>query len=325
MSSAESDGSASDPNLANQPLTSPTTFDSAGDDNVSVSSNNSSRSEERRRRRELWRREHENQLKVDGHFPRRNSSDGEDRKAVSARVVNSHLGTKSTASPHTLPTKVSDDVRVRSNLLRTLGIQKKPSPKDDGTMGGNASGPAGRGGRGNNSHRRIHSGGGDVLLVGGGADNAATAAAVSSRSLLSNVRLTEELKYDSDEDVEPYPNGASDAYSRFFGSKQSRSVDSKPNKSVTNIPRRRRLVFSEDVQVVPIPMRSEYSNRIKERMYNGRVELSENAQRNVVEFEAEGWDASTVLDDESQFYKCPLTGELIHPVHLAYFKGDTQE
>lgn len=76
-------------------------------------------------------------------------------------------------------------------------------------------------------------------------------------------------------------------------------------------------------------MRSEYSNRIKERMYSGRVELSENAQRNVVEFEAEGWDATTVLDDENQFYKCPLTGELIHPVHLAYFNkvggGDTND
>ena len=75
-------------------------------------------------------------------------------------------------------------------------------------------------------------------------------------------------------------------------------------------------------------MRSEYSNRIKERMYSGRVELSENAQRNVVEFEAEGWDATTVLDDEGQFYKCPLTGELIHPVHLAYFNkgvGETND
>eukprot|EP00984_Skeletonema_dohrnii_P006079 scaffold2156_cov61-Skeletonema_dohrnii-CCMP3373.AAC.1 len=105
--SAESEVSASDPTLATQPLSPTTTFDSAADDNVSVSSNNSSRSEERRRRRELWRREHEKQLKVDGHFPRRNSSDGgeEDRKAVAARVVKSHLGTKSTASPHTLPTK----------------------------------------------------------------------------------------------------------------------------------------------------------------------------------------------------------------------------
>lgn len=318
--STESD-SASDPTPANQPLSSPATFDSAADDNVSVSSNNSSRSEERRLRRELWRREHEKQLKVDGHFPRRSTTDGEeDRKAVSARIVKeSHLGTKSTASPHTLPTKVSDSVRVRSNLLRTLGI---------GAMGGGESGPTGRGGRGNNTHRRIQSAGGDVL-IGAGADNAApsTSAAVSSRSLLSNVRLTEELKYDSDEDAEPYPNNnVNEAYARFFGSKQqSRITDFKSNKNVTNIPRRRRLVFSEDVKVVPIPMRSEYSNRIKERMYNGRVELSENAQRNVVEFEAEGWDACTVLDDESQFYKCPLTGELIHPVHLAYFKGDAKE
>ena len=322
--SAESEVSVSDPTLATQPLSPTTTFDSAADDNVSVSSNNSSRSEERRRRRELWRREHEKQLKVDGHFHRRNSSDGgeEDRKAVAARVVKSHLGTKSTASPHTLPTKVSDSVRVRSNLLRTLGIQKGPPPKDDGTMGGGASGSAGRGGRGNSSHRRMQSG--DVLL-NGGTDSVAPSTAVSSRSLLSNVRLTEELKYDSDEDAEPYPNGAQDAYSRFFGSKQSRSFDSKPNKNDANFPRRRKLVFSDDVQVVPIPMRSEYSNRIKERMYNGRVELSENAQRNVVEFEAEGWDASTVLDDENQFYKCPLTGELIHPVHLAYFKGDSKE
>mmetsp|Transcript_14793 Transcript_14793/g.20989 ORF Transcript_14793/g.20989 Transcript_14793/m.20989 type:complete len:324 (-) Transcript_14793:305-1276(-) len=322
--SAEIESGASSSLLANQPL-SPTTIDSAADDNVSVSSNSSSKSEERRRRRELWRREHEKQLKVDGHFPRRNSSDGsveEDRKAVAARVVKkSHLGTKSTASPHTLPTKVSDSVRVRSNLLRTLGIQKGPPPKDDGAMGG-PSGSAGRGGRGNNTHLRRSIQSGDVSS---GADSVAPSTAVSSRSLLSNVRLTEELKYDSDEDAEPYPNGAKDAYSRFFGSKQSRSFDSKPNKNNENFPRRRKLMFSDDVQVVPIPMRSEYSNRIKERMYNGRVELSENAQRNVVEFEAEGWDASTVLDDESQFYKCPLTGELIHPVHLAYFKGDSKE
>jgi hypothetical protein len=319
MMSAEGD-SASTPSEANQPLSpSPSpTLDSSADD-ASVASNSSSKSEERRRRREHWRREHENQLRVDGHFPRRSSSDGEDRRAVSARVVKSHLGTKSTASPHTLPTKVSDDVRVRSNLLRTLGIQKKAPPNDDG--------PVGRGGRGN-SHRRIQSAGGEALLIGGVNDiisAQSTAATVTSRSLLSNVRLKEELKYDSDEDVEPYPYGASDAYGRFFGSKQSSSADSKINKNVRTIPRRRRLVFSDDVQVVPIPMRSEYSNRIKERMYSGRAELSENAQRNVVEFEAEGWDASTVLDDESQFYKCPLTGELIHPVHLAYFKGEIGE
>lgn len=178
-------------------------------------------------------------------------------------------------------------------------------------------GPGGR-----SAHRRIQSAGGEALMTGGGIElNTAT-----SRSLLSNVRLKEELKYDSDDDAEPYPN----SYSRFFGGRGSNTsaVDDKPPKDTTNTPHRRKLGFSDDVEVVPIPMRSEYSNRIKERMYSGRVELSENAQRNVVEFEAEGWDATTVLDDENQFYKCPLTGELIHPVHLAYFSkggGDMKD
>ncbi|KAL7528863.1 hypothetical protein ACHAXR_002677 [Thalassiosira sp. AJA248-18] len=282
-------------------------------DNASVGSASSSKSEERRRRRASWRREHENQLKVDGTFPRRASGGLDDdglaiKKAVSARVVQ-HLGTKSTAKPHTLPPAVSDDVRVRSNLLRTLGIQKGGAAM---AAGGSPMLGKGKGlGKGSGGHRRIQSAGGDALIPGGElVGNAAT-----SRSLLSNVRLQEELKYDSDDDGESYPN----PYSRFFGGRHASAVDNKPPKNTTNSTRKPRLLFSDDVEVVPIPMRSEYSNRIKERMYSGRVELSENAQRNVVEFEAEGWDATTVLDDENQFYKCPLTGELIHPVHLAYF------
>mmetsp|Transcript_25529 Transcript_25529/g.61385 ORF Transcript_25529/g.61385 Transcript_25529/m.61385 type:complete len:330 (+) Transcript_25529:146-1135(+) len=280
-----------------------TTDNENDNDNASVGSANSSKSEERRRRRESWRREHQNQLKADGTFPRRNSGvDEGDRKAVSARVVQ-HMGTKSTAKPHTLPPTVRDDVRVRSNLLRTLGIQK------DGNKMVARSPMMGKG-KGMQRHRRIQSAGGEALLPGG--DPVGNTATI--RSLLSNVRLKEELKYDSDEDAGPPPN----SYSRFFGVRQPSAVD-KPPKNMTNIPRRPRLIISDNVEVVPIPMRSEYSNRIKERMYSGRVELSENAQRNVVEFEAEGWDATTVLDDENQFYKCPLTGELIHPVHLAYF------
>ena len=203
-------------------------------DNTSVCSTSSSvKSEERRKRRETWRREHENQLKVDGTFPRRHStgnlllgiklgggvvSSGDtltdkDRKAVSERVIQ-HLGTKSTAAKHTLPPMVSDDVRVRSNLLRTLGIQK------DG--GANVLGSpmmtSGKGGRGRGGHRRIQSAGGDAIL-GGSELNTAT-----SRSLLSNVRLKEELKYDSDEDAAvPEPN----SYHRYFGGRDSKVVDAK--------------------------------------------------------------------------------------------------
>mmetsp|Transcript_25885 Transcript_25885/g.42049 ORF Transcript_25885/g.42049 Transcript_25885/m.42049 type:complete len:306 (-) Transcript_25885:297-1214(-) len=279
-------------------------------DNASVGSNASSKSAERRRRRESWRREHESQLEVDGAFPRRNSGKESDssRKAVSAKVVQ-HIGTISTAKPHTLPPTVSADVRMRSNLLRTLGIQQGGNNMVGGPPMLN-NGKSMGGGRG---HRRIKSAGGETLKPGSELLRRNTA---TSRSLLSNVRLKDELKYDSDEEATPFTN----SYSRFFGGRyHANSLETKPPKNTTNIPRRRRLLFSEAVEVVPIPMRSEYSNRIKDRMYSGRVELSENAQRNVVEFEAEGWDATTVLDDENQFYKCPLTGELIHPVHLAYF------
>lgn len=305
MSQSDSDSAAEDKPVA-ESMTAKTETDN-DTDNASVGSTASSKSEERRRRRESWRREHESQLKVDGTFPRRNSGGEGDRNAVSARVVQ-HIGTKSTAKPHTLPPMVSDDVRVRSNLLRTLGIQKGSSKPMMATQG------RPMGGR---SHRRIRSAGGEALKGGEPMRNTAL-----SRSLLSNVRLKDELKYDSDEDAAP---SYSNSYSRFFGGKQSRSADNKPPKNMANNSRRRRLLFSEAVEVVPIPMRSEYSNRIKDRMYSGRVELSENAQRNVVEFEAEGWDATTVLDDENQFYKCPLTGELIHPVHLAYFNKGAGE
>ncbi|KAL7529423.1 hypothetical protein ACHAWF_002970 [Thalassiosira exigua] len=324
------------------PSRSPSHASAAGGDDASVGSASSSRSEERRRRRTAWRREHDARLRADGTFPRPPSFSSDDSSAkafddlegekrrVSERAVR-HLGTRTSAQRHTLPPAVSDDVRVRSNLLRTLGIRKGgPSPAGSPAMTG-GKGSAGGGGAGAATaghHRRMRSGSGhDALALGTGEGGPPPAsAATTPRPLLSSKRTKEELKYDSDEDVTPHPSLArTNSYSKFFKtggrgrsdslSKGARGSSSEP----PALPRRRRLVFAESVMVVPIPMRSEYSNRIKERMYSGRVELSENAQRNVVEFESEGWDAATVLDDENQFYRCPLTGELIHPVHLAYF------
>ncbi len=333
------------PSAPSSPSPSNSTAEHDNTDNISVGSGCSSKSEERRRRRENWRREHENQLRLDGTFPRRHSVESDDddinntssRKAVSARVVQ-HLGTKSTAKPHTLPPAVSDDVRVRSNLLRTLGIQKEGVDKKKLQLGGSTAVTAnGKGGGG--LPRNLPSiVGGEIQFPGASENtNIMVSNTPSSRSLLSNVRLKEELKYDSDDDLDA---NSRNSYTRFFGMRQSQQQkqsksngtydNSNTNKSLnetttTSNKPHKKLVISNDVQVVPIPMRSEYSNRIKERMYSGRVELSENAQRNVVEFEAEGWDATTVLDDEAQFYKCPLTGELIHPVHLAYFNKQVGE
>lgn len=65
---------------------------------------------------------------------------------------------------------------------------------------------------------------------------------------------------------------------------------------------------------MPIPMRSEYSNLDKERIWSSANDLYRNAVRNSIEFAAEGWNWRTVADDE-QMIQSP-SGERIHPIHL---------
>jgi hypothetical protein len=77
----------------------------------------------------------------------------------------------------------------------------------------------------------------------------------------------------------------------------------------------KRVGFQEAVTVVPIPMRNEYSERIKTKIWCDAVEICENIERNLAEFNAENLDWRTVrLEDE--MYVCGITGELIHPVHV---------
>jgi hypothetical protein len=73
-----------------------------------------------------------------------------------------------------------------------------------------------------------------------------------------------------------------------------------------------RINFVDEVEVMPIPTRHEYSDRIKSRIWSNRHELQENAERNAVEFAAEGWDWRTVTEDEGM-YICSASGELVHP------------
>lgn len=78
-----------------------------------------------------------------------------------------------------------------------------------------------------------------------------------------------------------------------------------------------RITFCEKVDVVLIPTRHEYSNRIKSLIWSDPQELQENAMRNTREFAAEDWKWENAIEDESM-YVCSVSGELIHPIHMQH-------
>jgi hypothetical protein len=84
--------------------------------------------------------------------------------------------------------------------------------------------------------------------------------------------------------------------------------------SIQSKSQKKRITFNDDVCVAQIPMRNEYSDRVRSRLWSNRFEIHENATRNAIEFQAEGWDWRSVVEDEGMFV-CTSSGELIHPVH----------
>jgi hypothetical protein len=84
---------------------------------------------------------------------------------------------------------------------------------------------------------------------------------------------------------------------------------------------RKRIHFHETVRVVPIPSRYQYSDRIKQTIWSNRHELQEMAQRNLLEFESEGYDwKNVVLDEDMYLDASTVSGNqrqvLIHPCHV---------
>ena len=101
----------------------------------------------------------------------------------------------------------------------------------------------------------------------------------------------------------------------------SSSADSHASGSGGLKQRKTRIMFQEEVEVMPIPTRYEYSDRIKSRIWSNRHELQENAERNAVEFASEGWNWRNVTEDDGM-YICSQSGELVHPIHLKHLTID---
>jgi hypothetical protein len=77
--------------------------------------------------------------------------------------------------------------------------------------------------------------------------------------------------------------------------------------------KRGNVCFDASVKVHPIPARSDYSKRMRSVMWVSPMEIQQNAARNSLEFAAEDWDVSKVVDDEDMII---YGGERIHPVHF---------
>jgi hypothetical protein len=78
-------------------------------------------------------------------------------------------------------------------------------------------------------------------------------------------------------------------YNPYDDKRYGKSSNKHKNKNNGKDKKKKSLSFVETVEVVPIPMRNEYSNRVKARLWSNAQEIQENAARNSLEFAHEGY------------------------------------
>eukprot|EP00536_Pseudo-nitzschia_multiseries_P006733 jgi/Psemu1/304325/fgenesh1_kg.146_\ len=76
--------------------------------------------------------------------------------------------------------------------------------------------------------------------------------------------------------------------------------------------RKRHVRFNSIVTEKQIASHKKYSDRIKRTLWSDSEEIKENAFRNQLEFQAEGMNWESVLENDDMYMDTD-TGELIHP------------
>ena len=169
--------------------------------------------------------------------------------------------------------KVSRDEVIRSRLLHTLGIHKtKPSLS-----------------------ARSHT----IRDKPFSSDRQATAILPTRRPANINVKL---LNNDA-----PIRRSLNDS------KEHNKNNNKKGHTRRPSFSSRKRLVrFNSIVTEKQIASHKKYSDRIKRTLWSDMEEIQENAYRNQIEYQAEGMNWESVLENE-EMYVDAKTGELIHP------------